>query len=54
MATEIEYALIAGYAYHTTRDEINWFPAPPKPKGVSITIFSGLGGIGRHRGEVLT
>ncbi|MEW6292449.1 MAG: hypothetical protein AB1544_03980 [Pseudomonadota bacterium] len=28
MTTEIEYALMAGHAYRTTRDEINWIPAP--------------------------
>ena len=28
MITEIEYALMAGHAYRTTRDEINWFPIP--------------------------
>jgi Ca2+-binding RTX toxin-like protein len=28
MATAIEYALMAGHAYRTTRDEINWIPAP--------------------------
>ncbi len=28
MVTEIEYALMAGHAYRTTRDEISWIPAP--------------------------
>jgi len=28
MTTSIEYALMAGHAYRTTRDEINWFPIP--------------------------
>ncbi len=28
MITAIEYALMAGHAYRTTRDEINWIPAP--------------------------
>ena len=28
MITPIEYALMAGHAYRTTRDEINWFPVP--------------------------
>ena len=26
--TEIEYALMAGHAYRTNRDEINWIPTP--------------------------
>jgi len=25
---EIDYALMAGHAYRTTRNEINWLPAP--------------------------
>ena len=28
MTTEIDYALMAGHAYRTTRAEINWIPAP--------------------------
>ena len=28
MTTAIEYALMAGHAYRTTRDKINWLPAP--------------------------
>jgi hypothetical protein len=28
MANTIEYALMAGRAYRSTRDEINWFPIP--------------------------
>ena len=28
MTTAIEYALMAGRAYETTRDKINWFPVP--------------------------
>src|SRR6185295_13158634 len=28
MATPIEYALMAGRAYQTNRDDINWFPVP--------------------------
>jgi len=28
MTTTIEYALMAGHAYRTTRDEINWLPVP--------------------------
>jgi hypothetical protein len=28
MPTNIEYALMAGYAYFSTRDEINRFPLP--------------------------
>jgi VCBS repeat-containing protein len=28
MPSEIEYALMAGYAYVSTRNEINWFPVP--------------------------
>jgi hypothetical protein len=26
MTATIDYALMAGHAYRTTRDEINWFP----------------------------
>lgn len=28
MITAIEYALMAGHAYRTTRDETNWIPVP--------------------------
>lgn len=28
MTTEIEYAVMAGRAYQTTRAKINWFPVP--------------------------
>ena len=28
MITAIDYALMAGYAYRTTRGELNWFPVP--------------------------
>lgn len=28
MTTAIEYALMAGHAYRTTRTELNWIPAP--------------------------
>lgn len=28
MITTVDYALMAGHAYRTTRDEINWIPAP--------------------------
>lgn len=28
MATQIEYALMAGRAYQSTRDQVNWFPVP--------------------------
>ncbi len=28
MTTAIEYALMAGHAYRTTRDELNWIPIP--------------------------
>lgn len=27
MVTEVEYALMAGRGYQSTRDEINWFPS---------------------------
>jgi len=28
MTTAIEYALMAGHAYRTNRDEVNWIPTP--------------------------
>jgi Ca2+-binding RTX toxin-like protein len=28
LETQIDYALMAGYAYRTTRDQNNWFPVP--------------------------
>ena len=35
MATDIEYALMAGRAYQTNRDDMNWFPVPvDEEKGV--------------------
>lgn len=46
MTTEIEYALMAGHAYRTTRDEINWIPAPqgwtpffPVPDPTTASVF---------------
>ena len=52
MATEIEYALMAGHAYRTTRDETNWFPVPsdwlpffpvPDPGTPSFSVTGGNG-----------
>jgi hypothetical protein len=46
MISAIEYALMAGYAYRTTRDQINWFPVPmdwtpffPVPDPATAAIF---------------
>lgn len=46
MTTAIDYALMAGHAYRTTRDQINWIPAPqgwapffPVPDPETATIF---------------
>lgn len=46
MTTAIEYALMAGHAYRTTRDEINWFPVPdgwtpffPVPDTTTAKVF---------------
>ncbi len=51
MATDIEYALMAGHAYRTTRDEINWIPAPdgwtpffPVPDPTTAAAFSATDG----------
>ena len=51
MTTAIEYALMAGHAYRTTRDEINWIPVPqgwspffhvPDPTTPSFPATSGF------------
>lgn len=51
MATDIEYALMAGHAYRTTRNEINWIPAPqgwtpyfPVPDPTTASAFPVTGG----------
>ena len=51
MATTIEYALMAGRAYQTTRDKINWFPIPqgwtlffPVPDPTTAATFTSTGG----------
>jgi hypothetical protein len=59
MATTIEYALMAGHAYLTTRDEINWLPVPqgwtpflhvPDPDNPSFPTTSGFEAISFQRG----
>ena len=59
MPTEIEYALMSGHAYRTTRDEINWIPAPqgwnpffhvPNPDTPSFHATSGFEAISFQRG----
>lgn len=51
MTTAIEYALMAGHAYRTTRDEINWLPAPlgwtpffPVPDDSTASTFTTTNG----------
>lgn len=51
MTTTIDYALMAGSAYRTTRDRINWLPAPqgweqffPVPDPTTATAFPVLAG----------
>lgn len=51
MATTIEYALMAGHAYRTTRDEINWIPSPdgwtpffPVPDPTTAAAFQATDG----------
>jgi Ca2+-binding RTX toxin-like protein len=51
MTTTIEYALMAGHAYRTTRDEINWIPAPdgwtpffPVPDPTTAATFQATAG----------
>ena len=51
MTTAIEYALMAGHAYRTTRDKINWLPVPqgwtpffpvPDPTTPSFPVTAGF------------
>ena len=61
MTTTTEYALMAGHVYRTTRDEINWLPAPqgwtpyfPVPDPTTATGFpvtSGFEAIAFQRGS---
>lgn len=60
MTTSIEYALMAGHAYRTTRDEINWFPIPqgwspffPVPDSTTpnIPTTSGFEAVSFQRGD---
>ena len=60
MVTNIEYALMAGHAYRTTRDEINWIPAPqgwspffpvPDPTTLSFQTSGGFEAISFQRGN---
>lgn len=51
MATTIQYALMAGHAYRTTRDEINWIPSPdgwmpffPVPDATTAAAFQATNG----------
>jgi hypothetical protein len=51
MTTVIEYALMAGHAYRTTRDEINWIPSPdgwtpffPVPDPATAAAFPATSG----------
>lgn len=51
MASDIEYALMAGHAYRTTRNEINWIPAPdgwipffPVPDPATAATFQATDG----------
>ena len=59
MTTTIEYALMAGHAYRTTRDEINWIPVPqgwspffpvPDPKTPTFPTTSGFEAVSFQRG----
>jgi Lipase (class 3) len=60
-STDTEYALMAGHAYRTTRDEINWLPAPqgwtpyfPVPDPDTATAFpvtAGFEAISFQRGN---
>lgn len=60
MVTEIEYALMAGHAYRTTRNEINWIPAPqgwspffpvPDPASPSFPTSGGFEAVSFQRGS---
>lgn len=61
MTTTVEYALMAGHTYRTTRDEINWLPAPqgwtsyfPVPDPTTATGFpvtSGFEAISFQKGS---
>ena len=60
MITEIEYALMAGQAYRTTRAELNWIPAPqgwvpffpvPDPTNPGFQATSGFEAISFQRGN---
>lgn len=51
MTTTIEYALMAGHAYRTTRDAINWIPVPqgwtpffPIPDLTTASVFTATHG----------
>ena len=51
MTTAIEYALMAGHAYRTTRDKINWLPVPqgwisfaPVPDPTTASTFTATNG----------
>lgn len=51
MTTTIDYALMAGAAYRTTRSKINWIPAPqrwtpffPVPDPTTAAIFPATSG----------
>jgi hypothetical protein len=51
MATNLEYALMAGHAYRTSRNEINWIPYPqgwvpffPVPDPTTAAIFPTISG----------
>ena len=59
MPTSIEYALMAGHAYRTTRDEINWLPVPqewspffpvPDSTSPSFPTTSGFEAVSFQRG----
>jgi hypothetical protein len=59
MATTIDYALMAGHAYRTTRDDINWISVPqgwspffhvPDPDTPSFPVTSGFEAISFQRG----
>ena len=59
MVTGIEYALMAGHAYRTTRDEINWIPVPqgwspffpvPDPTTPSFPTSGGFEAVSFQRG----
>jgi Ca2+-binding RTX toxin-like protein len=62
MTTEIEYALMAGHAYRTTRAEINWIPGPqgwspffpvPDPAAPSFPATSGFEAVSFQRGTAI-